>query len=83
MNIRFQFSLWGMLWATFWIALCITAIMYYRERHGPSLPLSAFLAYLLAWISAFAAPGALFGRTGLGVSAGLLCGTLVYGIFLQ
>jgi hypothetical protein len=83
MKMRVQFTLRGLLWGTFWVALCISTTMYYFERRGPELPLSGFLAYLLAWISAFAAVGTLFGRTGLGVTAGLLSGTLVYGIFLQ
>lgn len=83
MNLRFQFTLRGLMLATFWAAVSTAGWVYYLERPDGRLTLPAFLAYLLGWIGAFGSLGALFSRTGAGVSAGLLFGTLVYGIFLQ
>lgn len=79
-RLRIQFTLRGMLWATFWVALSTQTWLVF---HRPQTPHSVlpFLAYIFGFITGFGALGALFGQTRTGLELGLFVGFISAYVF--
>ena len=65
---RFQFTIRGLLWATFWLAVSAAAWRFDKRTLPPLLWWPAFAAI---YICPFMAVGALFQRTLIGLCAGI------------
>ncbi|MCE9556129.1 MAG: hypothetical protein K8T91_22500 [Planctomycetes bacterium] len=79
---RFQFTIRGLLWATFWSAVALLpwglAIQYGVQDKQPSEIMA--LAVIAGFYAPFVAVGALFGRAWLGLKVGVF--TVGMGIIL-
>ena len=76
---RFQFTIRGMLWATFWAAVSAAAWKVFGDHDWwPGYEHISLPALLIGLASPFAAVGALFGRTRLGIGTGAIVAMMIF-----
>jgi hypothetical protein len=77
--LRFQFTIRNLLWATFWVAVGLTAWkVYSSSRPWVDSAVIAIAARLIAFTCPFVAVGALFGRARLGFAIGAPTAVIVF-----
>ena len=69
--LRLQFTIRGLLWATFWVAVSAACFCYAKYHEGPASPFAVILLSSLFFMSPCLAVGFLCGRPFAGFIAGL------------